>query len=163
MVVIVVTAVSNLDALMVSGIEGVGCHVVSISRLIVRNLHRCDNSIEAHVALHLVGHLDLLTTLKSGKPAAEHNTIQLGDVIRAKGKLADGRLALYLLDAEACLTVGIEIGQRELGVQLGNLFLGHGTYGHVGTIAHSGDSERCSLAGIVEHVDVVAVVLPTGG
>ena len=160
---IVVVAACDLDTLMVSGIEGIGRHVVSVGRLVVGNLHGGDDGIERHVAFHLVGHLHFLAALGSIEPAAEHHAIQQGDVLFAKGKLADGLLTLHLLDTNRGRAVGVEIGQGELCIQLGNLVLSQGTYGHERTIVHAGDGEGCGLAGVVEHVHIIAVVFPAAG
>ena len=148
---------------MVIGIEGVGGHVVSIGRLVVSHFLGGGYGKEVHIAAHLVGSLDLLATLSLGEPSAEGEALSYGDVLLAKGECADGRLSFHLLGAKHFLRIGIVVGQRELGVQLGDLILGQGTYGHIGTIAHAGDGKRRSLAGIVEHVDVITIILPAAG
>ena len=69
--IVVVTAVFDLDALVVFRIEGVGGQVIGEDCAAGDDLHGGHHGIEAHVALYLVGHLDLLDGLRGADPAAE--------------------------------------------------------------------------------------------
>ena len=94
------------------------------------------------------------------EPASEGTAIELGDIVGTKGKLADGLLALDQLGANECRTVEVEVGEGVLCVEGCDLVLSQRADTHEGTVVHTRDGQSGSLACVVEHVDIVPVVLP---
>ena len=151
----------DVDTLVVSWIE------VGISQVIgIRNawegvLDGCGNGIERHIALYDVFHLVFLAAFWLVEPPSEGTAIELGDIVSTKGKLADGILTLHHLDADERRTVVVEVGEGVLCVEGSDLVLSQRADAHEGTIVHTRDGQCRGLARVVEHIDIVPVVLPT--
>ena len=153
----------DVDTLVVGRIEvGIG-QVIRIRNAWEGVLDGCGNGIERHIALHDVFHLVFLAAFGLVEPASEGTAIELGDIVSTKGKLADGILTLDQLGADERRTVVVEVGESVLCVEGCNLFLCQGADSHEGAIVHTRDGQGCCLAGVVEHVSIVLVVLPAAG
>ena len=159
-VVVVGLVAHDLNTLVVCRVEVDISQVIGVGEAWEGILDGCGYGIERDVTLYEVFRLIFLAALGFGVPAAEDAAENLRAVFGTKGKLADGLLTLHLLGADNGRAVEVVVGERVLCVEGCNLFLSEGTDGHVWTIVHAGDSQSRSFALIVEHVDIVLVVLP---
>ena len=160
--IVVIATVADLDALMVGGVEVRICQVVGKGGLVVGNLHRCGYGIERQVTLYEILHLEFLSTSGTLEPTTEHHTEGSVHILFPVGKGADGLLALGLLCADHT-TVQTVVGQGIAGVQGCDLVLRQRTHTDIGTVGHTRDGQRRGLTLVVEHIDILLVVLPTAG
>ena len=151
----------DVDTLVVSWIEvGIG-QIIGIRNAWEGVLDGCGNGIERHIALYDVFHLVLLAAFGLVEPPSEGTAIELGDIVSTKGKLADGILTLHHLDADERRTVVVEVGEGVLCVEGCDLVFSQCADTHVRAVVHTRDGQRRGLARVVEHIDIVPVVLPT--
>ena len=151
----------DVDTLVVGRIEvGIG-QVIGIRNAWEGVLDGCGNGIERHIALYDVFHLIFLAAFGLVEPSSEGTAIELGDIVSTKGKLADGILTLHQLGADERRAVVVEVGEGVLCVEGCDLVFSQCADAHEGTIVHTRDGQCRSLARVVEHIDIVPVVLPT--